>query len=461
MNVFGFVNPSVQISQFHFKFAIYLGLASFFVYCANGRYIGAGDCLPASIMPVAIARGDGPWLDRYQKYIEDENGKLPGFCELSRGHVVSRYPVGPGLVLAPLVIPQVWLWDSLSPGWDQKKSTFDLTTRRMAKTAASLLVAASISLLYLWLASFSSQKSAAVACVAAAFGTGLITTASQAGWQHGPAVCCLMLAITCLHFFAGSRTANIFAGIATAMIVVCRMTDLPIAFAIWLCVTRRRRCDFINFTVSASIIAAAWITWNIYFFDHPNGGYSEIEKMHGWAHGVKGSWSTPILKGLSGTLLSPSHGLFIYSPWVMAALAGLYYIRPEIVKHRPELQMVRWLSISLLPTLLIYSKYSCWWAGHCFGARFWIDSTPIFAALFAVLLDYLQISIRKAVIGFVYATILSSIAIHTVGWLTYPTTWHSSPTNADRDHARLWDWRDNEVTRGMIEGVHPRQWRGL
>ncbi|MFM7316870.1 MAG: hypothetical protein ACKO5E_07960 [bacterium] len=461
MNIFRFVNTLVHSKRYHILYTLCLGLACFFVYTANGRYIGAGDCVPAAIMPVAIARGDGPWLDRYRQFIEDDNGKLPGYCELSRSHVVSRYPVGPGLVLAPLVVPQVWLWDSFSPGWDQNKPTFELTTRRMAKTSASLLVAASMSLLYLWLASFTSHKSAALAAIAAAFGTGLFTTASQASWQHGPAVFCLMLAITCLHFFAGSSQANVIAGIATAMIVVCRLTDLPIAFALWLCVTRRSRRDVICFTLSATIVAAAWITWNIYFFDHPNGGYSEIEKMHGWAHGVKGSWSTPILTGLSGTLLSPSHGLFIYSPWVVAALAGIYFIGPGREARQPQLQLANWLTISLVPTLVIYSKYSCWWAGHCFGPRFWIDSTPIFAALFAISLDQLQMSEKKTIKFFMSAAVIASIAIHSAGWLTYPTSWHSTPTNADRDHARLWDWRDNEITRGLVEGVHGRQWGGL
>jgi hypothetical protein len=45
-----------------------------------------------------------------------------------------------------------------------------------------------------------------------------------------------------------------------------------------------------------------------------------------------------------------------------------------------------------------------------------------------------------------------------VGFLCYPSTWHGRPTNADRDHTRLWDWADSEVTRGIREGIKPPSW---
>ena len=206
------------------------------------------------------------------------------------------------------------------------------------------------------------------------------------------------------------------------------------------------------------------MAWNIWFFDHPNGGYSEIEKMHGWAHGVKGSWATPLMTGLAGTLLSPSHGLIVYSPWVLAALPGIIFLIRSKAKAIDQLQLLSWLSLSLPATLIIYSKYSCWWAGHCFGARFWIDSTPIFAGLLAVTIEQLQfnqIKYKRLLNLIVHIVIAFAMALHLVGALTYPTTWHSSPTNADRDHQRLWDWHDNEITRGLKEGIHARQWSGL
>ncbi len=447
-----------------FKIAAIIGLITYFTYTANGRYIGAGDCVPASIIPISLARGNGPWLDRYRAFIEDDQGRLPGYCELSRGHVVSRYPVGPALVLAPLVIPQVYLWDQFDPGWDFDQKKFLHYSRRMSKTAASVLVAVSISLIFFWLSSFVSCQSALLASLAAAFGSGLFPTASQAGWQHGPAVISLMVAITCIHFFSASRFALVLAGTATAMTVVCRLTDVPIAIAVWLYVTRHRFRDLLLFSSAALVIATVWMTWNIYFFDHPNGGYSEIEKMHGWAHGVKGSWATPFFTGLKGTLLSPSHGLLVYSPWVVASLSGLVICWRKTDSDQHNLKLLKYLSLSLLPTLIIYSKYSCWWAGHCFGARFWIDSTPIFASLFALMLESSETrSFKKSAFTrrVSYCLIILSVLIHLTGYLTYPSTWHSSPSNADRDHDRLWDWEDNEISRGLKEGVHARQWNGF
>lgn len=444
-----------------FGIAALLAFLSFLIYMANGRYIGSGDCVPASIIPISMARGDGPWLDRYRAYIQDENHRLPGYCEESRGHVVSRYPIGPGLVLAPFMVPQVWYWDAVKPGWDFEKASFQFNSRRMAKTSASLVVSLAVSLVYLWLRRFSSVGASLLASIAAAFGSGLWTTASQAGWQHGPAVFCLMISVVCLQFYGANRWAMFIAGMATGMIVVCRLVNLPISIALWLFVMRKGRNELIWFSSAAATTAACWMAWNIWFFDHPNGGYSEIEKMHGWAHGVKGSWSTPLFEGLAGTLASPSHGLLIYSPWVLIALPGMVFLVSLRERNKEQLQLLFWLSMSVPVTLVIYSKYSCWWAGHCFGARFWIDSTPIFSGLLALMIDQMQSKKNrmKTVINLILLIFIAfSAAIHFIGALTYPTTWHSVPTNVDRDHQRLWDWGDNEVTRGLKEGIKPRLW---
>jgi hypothetical protein len=204
-----------------------------------------------------------------------------------------------------------------------------------------------------------------------------------------------------------------------------------------------------------------WSGWNLYFFDHMTGGYSEIEKMHGWAHGVQGSWSTPLFTGISGSLFSPSHGLLIYCPWVIFGGIGLWKIWTQM--EISELQLSRTLTLSLLPTLIMLSKYSCWWGGHCFGPRFWIDMTPVLAMLIAASWESLggMNRIRRNILQIlIVAAVVWSAGIQAVAVWTYPTSWHSSPTNADKDHKRLWDWRDNEFTRGLKEGAHPPQWSG-
>lgn len=430
-------------------------------YLANGRHIGSGDCVPATYLPIALARGDGPWLDRFRSFLESPTGQLPGYCELSRGHIVSRYPIGPGLILAPVVIPQVLIWDKLKPGWDQTPESFQLTARRMAKLASATLAAIGVAMIWKWLRPKFGTSAASLATVSAAFGSDLWSVASQAAWQHGPAVFCLMVSILILESNKRSRTRAALAGSFTAMIVVCRPVDLPIAIAVWLYVLHQDSSTHRWFAITASVVALMWSGWNLYFFDHMTGGYSEIEKMHGWAHGVKGSWSTPLTTGIAGSLFSPSHGLLIYCPWVLLSGFGLW----SIWKHRQtdHLLMPRMLTLCLLPTLIMLSKYSCWWGGHCFGPRFWIDTTPILAMLAAAAWQWaesLNFRSRSGLRCLFLVALVWSAGLQSVAVWSYPTSWHSSPTNADKDHKRLWDWHDNEVTRGLHEGSHRPQWSG-
>ena len=432
------------------------------LYLVNGRYVGSGDCVPAMYLPIALARGDGPWLDRFEAFLSGPDGRLPGYCEKSRGHVVSRYPMGPGLVLAPLVVPQVWANDRLAPGWDADADSTRAGARRMAKNASAVLAAATMVLLWVFLRSLFREDAAIFATIAAALGTGMWSTASQAPWQHGPAVFCLVAVLCLLRYGKESAGYGALAGFFTAMIVVCRTVDLPIAAAVSLFMLRLRPGVRHGFAASATVVAVLWGAWHVYFFDHLNGGYAEIEKMHGWAHGIKGSWSTPLFAGLAGTFLSPSHGLVTYSPWVLTCLAAPFGLRTlSDPKHR---SLVSWLGLSLVPSSIMLAKYGCWWAGHCFGPRFWIDSTPIFAIFAAAAwqwLDFGPNGVRRTAQAILILTVVWSAALQAVAVATYPTTWHSKPTNADRDHSRLWDFRDNEVTRGLKEGPQPREWQGL
>lgn len=457
------VHEDNQVEQIRTARSIFIALVLFCFltacYIANGRYVGSGDCVPAMYVPIAMARGDGPWLDRFESFLAGPDGRLPGYCEKSRGHVVSRYPIGPGLLLTPLVTPQVWLRDLSDPDWDRSAESCRQAARHMAKNATAVMASVSMVILWLILRSQFGDSAALFGTLAAALGSGMWSTAAQAPWQHGPAVFSLCVAMGVLKFGRDFRLAGVATGFFAAMIVVCRTVDLPIAAALGLFVLRRKPGMRLGFLVSSIAVAGAWSSWNVYFFDHLTGGYAEIEKMHGWAHGIQGSWSTPLATGLAGTFLSPSHGLIVYCPWVLAVLAA-----PAVLKRIEDpndRRLTAVLGLSLLPTTLILAKYGCWWAGHCFGPRFWIDSTPILAVFAAGLWGHassLNGFWRNAIRGTLALALFWSAGLQAIAVATYPTTWHSVPTNADRDHRRLWDFRDNEVTRGLREGPHPREW---
>jgi hypothetical protein len=217
-------------------------------------------------------------------------------------------------------------------------------------------------------------------------------------------------------------------------------------------------------TLGGGAVGASLLAYNLYFFDVPMGGYAAIERMHPWAHGTSGTWTAPFFEGLAGTLISPSHGLLVYSPWVGLAvglgLAGL--VTGGLPGRNRGLSIA--LVVGLGLTLVLLSKYSCWWGGHCFGPRFWIDSGPILGMLLAIGLEWawprLGRAGRATLTGVLMLMLAWSIALQAIGAACYPSTWHGRPANADRHHERLWDWRDTEVSRGLKEGVKPRAGQG-
>ena len=78
--------------------SIGLGIGLFAVYWGNLREIGAGDTLPATLLPTAIWRGDGLALNRFASLWA---GNLPWYVVEKRGQIVSCYPLTPGLLAVP------------------------------------------------------------------------------------------------------------------------------------------------------------------------------------------------------------------------------------------------------------------------------------------------------------------------------------------------------------------------
>ena len=442
--------------------AALLAVGVFAAFTANGRHVGTGDTTPATLVSAAMSRGDGPWLDRYAHLVRAADGRLPGYAEEARGHAVSRYPIGPMLVALPAVAPQVWALDAIEPGWDRgPKADARLRLNRVAKNAAAAIVALATAGVYVLIRRSGLAREALPAALLFAFGTDNWAVASQALWQHGPAELCLVVAMLALTGLDGeTRTGRrrlrlCLAGFAAALVVACRPTDIIFAAALYVWVAKRfRRPGRLAFIVPAIAGAIALSAYNVWFFDILTGGYATIERMHPWAHGTRGTWTAPFLEGAAGTLISPSHGLFVFQPWL-----PLILLLSPLARRRPIVPSPTWaLVAALLPNFLLLSKYSCWWGGHCYGPRFWIDAGPIFAVVAALALRELRLKPRPIFAAGVVSGFVVALALQAVGFLCYPSTWHGSPTNADRDHARLWHWRDSELTRGAAEGIRPAHW---
>jgi len=82
-------------------------------------------------------------------------------------------------------------------------------------------------------------------------------------------------------------------------------------------------------------------------------------------------FGTPFAAGLYGFLLSPGKSIFLYSPVIIAALAGI----PAFHRRNRGENFLIWAIV--VPVMLMYS---CWWAWHgdwCWGPRFFVPVIPL------------------------------------------------------------------------------------
>jgi hypothetical protein len=318
----------------------------------------------------------------------------------------------------------------------------------MAKRSMGVLMALAAILLHRVMLGLGLRRTATPAVLAAFLGSDLWTHASQALWQHGPAALALIAAMALLHPGPVTRPRLLLAGAATAGLVLVRLVDCVLALVIvaWVARTEPRRLAW--FLPAPLLGAAVLLAYNLWYFGAITGGQAALEAMHPRLHGVSGMWSGRLLEGATGTLFSPNRGLFVFSPWVAVAL-GVAAV-PAVARRLASQGLITWLLAALLPYFLILSKYSVWWGGHCFGPRYWIDVMPLFALIFAFGLEWM-LTHSRALVMLSALAVAFSIGVHAIGAFRYPSTWNHSPANVDLHHERLWDWRDTEVVRCLIE----------
>jgi hypothetical protein len=140
--------------------------------------------------------------------------------------------------------------------------------------------------------------------------------------------------------------------------------------------------------------------------------------------------------GLAGNLVSPSRGLLVYTPvflfsiWSMAR--GLWLT--PLKNWLSGLTVAHWIAVS--------SYVACWWAGQCYGPRFFSDVTPVFVLFLIPYLAGWENLSRLVRVAFV-ACALIGLGMHLRGgWSAAVYEWNVKPVSVDQHPERNWDFRD-------------------
>jgi hypothetical protein len=248
-------------------------------------------------------------------------------------------------------------------------------------------------------------------------------------WQHGPSLLFLAAALALL--LRESPRVAAWSGLFLGLAVVNRPPNVVLVAPLALFVLLRRKGAGPLFAVLAAIpflfhamYAAAYLGspfatgyWN---------AFPEVANFRG----------NPLV-GLAGLLVSPSRGLFVFSPiFLFASLGAAISLRDK--RRWP---VAPFLAAGTVLLVLLYSRWTTWWGGHTFGYRYLIETLPGLMIFLAIAWEE-RIAHSRA-LGVAFALCLAwSLGVHALGAYFQPSGFNQK---MDENPSVLWSLRTSEI----------------
>lgn len=383
-----------------------LGIVAFLIYNANFRSIPAADTYAARYLPFSIWRHQTLVLDpivtavAHGRKLPTSHGKVESafWIVIGRGdHFVSLYPVVVPLIVAPLYLPLIPYLDGKA--WDPL--AVDNVARIMEKLCASLLAAGAVMLLFLLLRRRSDPGTAALLTLVFAFGTTTWVISSQALWMHGLGELSIVATLVLLTGPCSPLRA-VVAGFFCALAACNRQPDAILAaglalYGLW---WAKRRAPL--FLAGGALPVGLVLAYNLGVVGHVAGAYALVN----WHRFVSGD----VLSGIAGLLLSPTHGLFVFSPFLLFVPFGFMLL----LRDRNTRALAAAIGAAVVVQLIVYATVD-WRQGVSFGPRWLTDMLPMLFWLLPPVLAALS-GVGRAVFGLACVV---AIAIQMVGAFWY------------------------------------------
>ena len=420
-----------------------LFIALVFAYNANGREIGNSDTQPTKLAAREL-------LLRGSLSLNHVVGATPayadrwGFLLADDGNYRSIYSPMPALMAAAVTWPfwKAHIIDIQAP----------LAPSLMAAFTASVLVAFAVTLAFATTRQRLPRRRAMLLAIGLGLGTGFWSTVSQTLWQTETAVFGLALA---MFGFSPSREgvgirSAVAIGVGLGLAGGSRPQLAPLVLVLLAGTWMRARPRQATWATSIVLVfVVALCAANLRWFGHPLGAQALLQDVNAELHATS-SMFVIRFDGFAGLLVSPSRGLFVFSPVVLVAVAGMRHaFRAGWRSQLP------WCVLAIVAQYALYASYAVWWGGHTYGPRYLLDVLPVAVPLAAESMAPPRFG-RMAQIAAGIA-LAWSIAVAATGAFCYPhERWNTDPESVDRNHWRLWSVEDNQITRCWRSGWSPQ-----
>jgi len=281
----------------------------------------------------------------------------------------------------------------------------------LCKLAASFAVAGSAWFLFLIAADHMRLSSAVLLTLSYGLATSVWSVSSQTLWQHAPGELFLALGMFCL-FRRKQTYAPYLAGFAFGLAFMCRPTNsLAVAAGLLFLLSDRRAA--LAYLLGGVPVAIAFFAYNLHFF----GTLISFGQVSTLAERIRmgdtaALWQYPFAKGLAGVLVSPSRGIFVYSPILLVSLWASF----RIWKERRWIPL-RAAALAAVGIWVVTARWMGWWGGWSYGYRMVVDSAILLAFLAIPVVE--SIRRRRGLAWAVGALLLWSVGVQALGAFVY------------------------------------------
>ena len=352
------------------------------------------------------------------------------------GYYANTFGIGAALMVLPVYALINLFTDITSNYWWLWYGT---------KFTVSLLSAATATLIFLTLRDSlrdanASPWLAVLPALAFALGSCAWSMSSQSLWQHAPFDFWLALGA---YFFLGRHREHLggalAVGVAAGMATLCRPTGVlfVVVLGVYYLIFSRRQ--FALFALGGLPFAAAFFWYNQYYF----GGALITAQQVVAGERQDDLWGTPLWRGVAGLLISPSRGLFIFSPVFLFGVVGAYLAWKELPRYRAYVALQVVATLMLLTTAVHHN----WTGGWSFGPRTMVDVSLLLALL---MLPVMQKTFAKPLLCAAFIALLGySAAVQFIGVSTFNYWSWNNRDKQDIDlpqyRHRLWSVSDNQL----------------
>jgi hypothetical protein len=301
----------------------------------------------------------------------------------------------------------------------------------MQSVITAIVCALTILVFYESAALFLSVGWALIIGLSAAFGTQMWSSASRNLWPQSWYVLLIAMAIWIL---MSRRKAPLFLGSVLAWACFTR-PGAPvivglISVYIWL---EYDRSFFIRYALAGAGWTSLFSAMMFYFEGVPFASAYPLSYL---------AFRADLATRFFGVLLSPSRGLFIFTPILLLPLGLCLHYRRVL-----ELRRLAAFSLGIVAVhIIINSFYGPWWGGGSYGPRDLLDSIPWFVLLaivgFRAFLTDPRLTMYgcAATVSFAWLLLLVSVGMNAAGAVSSASIdWNLSPSINEHPE-RVWDW---------------------